>query len=128
MGFFSTPAGYKPADSMTLALATAAGVFVIYNAKVGPVADVHASLPGDVNINAAVKKAGWESIALAAAMTLLSRDLNVAILGFGAVVAEHVLHLHAEMASPADGQIANITSPAAYAAAGSGGAALTAVG
>lgn len=126
MAFFSTPAGYKPADSMTIALATGAAVFVIYGSKVGPVADVHTTLPGDPSVNASIKKAGWESLALVVAMTLLSRDLNVAILGFGAVVAEHMMHLHAEMVSPANGQIA--ATPAAYAEAGTGAAVLTAVG
>jgi hypothetical protein len=126
MGFFSTPSGYKPADSMTIALATAAGVLVIYSGKVGPVADVQTTTPGDPSVNASIKKAGWESIALVAAMTLLSRDLNVAILGFGAIVLEHTMYLHGEMASPADGQIQ--ASPAAYAEAGAGAAVLTAVG
>ena len=125
MSFFSTPSGYKPADSMTIALATAGGVFVLYGSKVGPIADVHASASGDPNVNASIKKAGWESIALVAAMTLLSRDLNVAILGGGASVLEHVMHLHAEMANPANGQIAAVTSQAAYQPAG--GAQLSAV-
>lgn len=110
--FFSTPGGYKAADSMTIGLATAAGVFMLYSGHVGPVADVHATSPGDVNLNAAIKKAGWESLLLVAGMTLLSRDLNVAILGASAVVLEHVMYLHAEMASPADAQIA--VSPSAY--------------
>ncbi len=126
MAFFSTPSGYKPADSMTIALATAAGVAVIYSGKVGPVADVQTTTPGDPSVNAAIKKAGWESIALVAAMMLLSRDLNVAILGFGAIVLEHTMYLHGEMASPANGQIQ--ASPAAYAEAGAGAAVLTAIG
>jgi hypothetical protein len=124
MSLLSTPPGYKPADSITIALATAAGVAVIYSGKVGPVADVQATLPGDPSVNASIKKAGWESIALVAAAVLLSRDLNVAILGFGAVMLEHTMHLHAEMVSPADGQIA--AAPQAYAPAG-GSAALSAV-
>jgi hypothetical protein len=111
---------------MTIALATAGGVFMLYGAKVGPAADVHTTLPGDPSVNAAIKKAGWESIALVVAMTLLSRDLNVAILGFGAIMVEHTMHLHAEMANPANGQIQ--ASPAAYAPAGAPGAALSAVG
>jgi hypothetical protein len=126
MGFFSTPPGYKPADSMTIAMATAGGVLVIYGSTIGPAADVQATLPGDPSVNSAVKKAGWESIALVAVMTLLSRDLNVAILGFGAVVLEHTKYLHSEMASPASGQIQ--ATPQAYAAAGTGAAVLTAVG
>jgi hypothetical protein len=126
MGFFSPPRGYAPADSMTIALATAGGVFVIYNGKIGPAADVQASMPGDPGINASIKKAGWEALLLVAGMTLLSRDLNVAILGFGAIMLEHTLYLHSEMASPASGQIQ--ASPAAYASAGESAAILTAVG
>jgi hypothetical protein len=126
MGFFSPPRGYAPADSMTISLATAAGVFVIYGATIGPAADVQASLPGDPSVNSSIKKAGWESLALVMGMTLLSRDLNVAILGFGAVVLEHTKYLHSEMASPASGQVQ--ATPQAYAAAGAGAAVLTAVG
>lgn len=126
MGFFSPPKGYAPADSMTIGLATAGGVVVIYNSKIGPAADVQASMSGDPSVNASIKKAGWESIALVAAMTLLSRDLNVAILGFGAVLLEHTMYLHSELASPGSGQIQ--ASPAAYASAGAGAAVLTAVG
>jgi len=126
MGFFSTPPGYKPADSMTIALATAGGVLVIYGSNVGPMCDVAATLPGDPNINSAIKKSGWEAIALVAAMTLLSKDLNVAILGFGAIVLKHTTYLHAEMTNPGTGQIAN--TPSNYAAAGASAAVLTAVG
>lgn len=126
MGFFSPPKGYAPADSMTVSLATAAGVLVIYGSKVGPVADVHATTPGDANINASIKKAGWEALALVTAMTLLSRDLNTLILGGAAIILEHTMYLHGEMASPANGQIT--ASPSAYAAAGTSAAVLTAVG
>jgi hypothetical protein len=112
MGFFSPPAGYKPADSMTIALATAGGVLVIYSGKVGPVADVQTSMTGDPSVNASIKKAGWEALLLVTAMTLLSRDLNVAILGGAAVILEHTMYLHSEMASPANGQIT--VTPAEY--------------
>lgn len=112
MSFFSPPAGYKPADSMTIAVATAAGVFVIYGSKIGPAADVHASDSGDIAINAAIRKAGWEALLLVAGMSLLSRDLNVVILGGAAIILEHTMYLHADLASPADGKIS--VNPAAY--------------
>ena len=113
MGFFDKPiAGLKPADSVTIALATALGVAVIYNSKVGPVADVHVTAPGDGAINAAIKKAGWESWVLVAAVTLMTRDLNVALLGGGTLVLEHIMYLHAEMSNPATGQI--VPKPGAY--------------
>lgn len=106
MGFFSKPiAGLKPADSVVIALATAVGVITIYSAKVGPVADVHTTAPGDGPVNASIKKAGWQSWVLVAGVTLLSRDLNVAIMGGSAVIMEHAMYLHADMSSPATGEI-----------------------
>ena len=127
MSFFSTPSGYKPADSLTISLATAAGVLVIYNSKIGPVADVSATRPGDPAINSAIRKAGWEAWLLVAGMTLLSRDLNVAILGGAAVLAEHTMYLHGEMVSPGTGQIE--VNPEAYQPAGvSAGANLSLAG
>jgi hypothetical protein len=114
--FFTPPKGYAAADSMSIGLATAAGVIVIYGAKVGPAADVHASATGDIAINASIRKAGWESLLLVAGMTLLSRDLNVTLLGMSAVLLEHVMYLHADLASPSTGQIS--TGPGAYLPAG----------
>ena len=113
MGFFDKPiAGLKPADSIVIALGVAIGVVTIYSAKVGPVADVHTTAPGDGPVNASIKKAGWQSWILVAGVTLLSRDLNVAILGGGTIIMEHVMYLHADMANPADGQI--VPKPGSY--------------
>jgi hypothetical protein len=112
MSFFSTPPGYKPADSLTLSLATAVGVMVIYSGKIGPVADVQASQSGDSPVNASIKKAGWEALLLVAGMTILSRDLNTTILGGATIILEHCQYLHAEMASPETGEIQ--VNPAAY--------------
>lgn len=112
VNFFSPPKGYAPADSMTLGIATAGGVFMIYGAKIGPCADVQMTQPGDPSVNSSIRKAGWEAILLATAMTLLSRDLNVAILGFGAVILEHTMYLHSSMASGTTGQIT--AAPGAY--------------
>src|SRR5215469_6759430 len=110
---------------MTVALATAGGVLVVYSGKIGPVADVQASQSGDPSINASIKKAGWESWLLVAGMTLLSRDLNIAIAGGMAVILEHVMYLHADMASPSDGKIQ--VAPEAYQPAGIAAGANTAL-
>lgn len=124
--FFSRPiAGLRPADSITISLATGIGVAAIYNQDIGPVADVHATQPFDSAINSAVKKAGWKALLLVAGVTLLSRDLNVVLIGGTMVILEHAMYLHADMASPSTGQVQ--VSPAAYQPAGAGGAGLTAV-
>lgn len=113
MGFFDRPiAGLRPADSIIIAITAGIGVSAIYGAKIGPVSDLHATIPGDANMNSAIKKAGWESLLLVGALTLLTRDLNVVILGGGLIIAEHVMYLHADMSSPVSGKIE--ASPEAY--------------
>jgi hypothetical protein len=118
MGFFDKPiAGLRPADSITIALATGIGVAAIYGSDVGPVADVHASQPGDSSIGAAIKKAGTKSLILVAGVTLLTRDLNVVFIGGTMTILEHLSYLHADMASPA--QAGGFTAtPQSYQAAG----------
>ena len=104
-------------NSIIAALATAALVIGIYNMKVGPVSDVHASDAGDGNLAASVKKAGWEAVVAVAGLTLLANDANIAILGGAAVIAEELSYRHAMMTNPASGQIQ--VTPASYQSAGS---------
>lgn len=117
MSFFSKPvAGLKPADSITISLAVAIGVAALYAAAVGPVSDVHATMPGDGSVNSAIRKAGWKALLLVGAVTLLSRDLNVVYLGGGMIIYEHATYLHADMASPSTGEIT--VTPQSYQPAG----------
>lgn len=118
MSFFDKPiAGLRPADSITIALATGIGVAAIYGSDVGPVADVHMSMPGDTSVSAAIKKAGVKGWLLVAGVTLLTRDLNVVFIGGSMVLLEHLSYLHADMSNPAaGGDIA--VNPSAYTAAG----------
>lgn len=118
MSFFDKPiAGLRPADAITLALATGIGVAAIYGSDVGPVADVHTTAPGDASIGAAIKKAGVKAWILVAGVTLLTRDLNVVYIGGSMVILEHLSYLHADMASPAQGGGFS-TAPQSYQAAG----------
>lgn len=117
MSFFDRPiAGLRPADSITISLATGIGVSAIYGMDVGPVADVHTTQAGDSAINAAIKKAGWKSLLLVAGMTLLTRDLNVVYIGGSMIILEHVMYLHADMAAPSTGEVQ--VNPEAYQPAG----------
>lgn len=118
MSFFDKPiAGLRPADSITIALATGIGVAAIYGSDVGPVADVHMSMPGDTSVTASIKKAGVKSWLLVAGVVLLTRDLNVVFIGGSMVLLEHLSYLHADMSNPAaGGDIA--VNPSAYQSAG----------
>lgn len=103
-------------NSIITSLATVAVVVGIYQAKVGPVSDVHATAANDGNVAASIKKAGWEALAVVAGIALLAGDMNIVILGGAAVVAEELSYRHANMTNPATGQIQ--LTPQAYAPAG----------
>jgi len=103
-------------NSIITSMAAAGLVIGIYNMSVGPVSDVHATDAGDINMQASVKKAGWKSVIFIGGLFILSQDLNVAILGGSAIIAEELSYRHALMASPASGQIE--VTPASYQPAG----------
>lgn len=103
-------------NSIVTSLATVAVVVAVYQAKIGPVSDVHATAPNDGNIAASLRKAGWESLGIVAAIALLAGDMNIVILGGAAVVAEELSYRHANMTNPATGQIS--LTPQAYMPAG----------
>lgn len=118
MSFFDKPiGGLRPADSITIALAAGIGVAAIYGSDVGPVADVHASLPHDPSMVASIKKAGIKSFLLVAGVTILTRDLNVVFIGGSMGLLEHLSYLHADMSNPAQGGAVTAT-PQSYQAAG----------
>lgn len=116
--FFDKPiAGLRPADSITIALATGIGVAAVYGSDVGPVGDVHMTLPGDPSVTSAIKKAGVKSWLLVAGVTLLTRDLNVVFIGGSMVILEHLSYLHADLSNPSQGG-ALTAVPQDYQAAG----------
>lgn len=116
MSIFSRPVLGKE-NSVIMSLAAVGLVVAIYNASAGPVADVHATDAGDINMASGIRKGGWLSLAAVAGLTLLGRDLNIAILGAGTIVAEEVIYRHAHMANPGTGKITP-PPPAAYLPAG----------
>jgi hypothetical protein len=103
-------------NSIITALAAAALVVGVYQAKIGPLADAQISPSNDPNLLASIKKAGWQALGLVAAVTLLAQDPNILILGGATVVAEELSYRHAIMASPDTGQIT--VTPASYLPAG----------
>jgi hypothetical protein len=103
-------------NSIITSLATVAVVVAVYQSKIGPVSDVHATAPNDGNIAASIRKAGWQSLGVVSAIALLAGDLNIVILGGAAVIAEELSYRHANMTNPGTGQITLM--PASYQPAG----------
>lgn len=68
-------------------------------------AQIHATDPHDPNIDRARKKAAITAGVAAAAVSVLSHDLNPWILGGGAIIVSDVFVRHANVASPVNGQV-----------------------
>jgi len=91
----------KPEGSIMSGLAVTGLVYAVYQMHVGTVADAHVTEPNHPSLQSSKKKAGWEAFALVAAISLITRDGNVAVLGFGTIVAMELAYQHAISANPA---------------------------
>lgn len=93
----------KPEGSIVSGLATAGSVYAIYNLQVGPVAQAYASDANHNALESSRKKAGLQSFLLVSAITLLTRDSGVGILGYASIIAMEASYRHAIMADPNTG-------------------------
>src|SRR5215472_9013829 len=84
-------------NSIIMSAAAAGLVFAIFQGKVGPVADVHATGSSDGNMGASIRKAEWTSLLVVSALTLLAGDPNIMIVGGGMTIIEQVQYRHAWM-------------------------------
>jgi len=95
----------KPSESIMAALATAAVVYSVYQLDVGSVANAHATEANHPSLEAAKKKAGYTAFALVGALTLITKDGNVGVIGFGSIIAMELHYRQAIMSSPETGRI-----------------------
>lgn len=95
----------KPDQSVMAAIATAGSVYAVYNLNVGSVAQAHATPANHAALESSRKKAGLTSFALVSGLFLITRDGNVAILGYASIAAMEVIYRHGIMADPASGRI-----------------------
>jgi len=103
----------KPEGSVVAGLAVVGLVYATYQLDVGDVASAYATSANHPALESSRKKAGYTAFSFVAALTLITRDANVGILGFGAIVAMEVHYRHAIMAAPDTG-VAQIPSPTEY--------------
>jgi hypothetical protein len=91
----------KPDGSIGLGIATMVLTYAIYDHNLPDMATIHATDPGDINVEAARKKAAWTAAAAISAITLLTKDVNILILG-GVTLFAFDMHT----------RLANATNPA----------------
>jgi NADH:ubiquinone oxidoreductase subunit H len=93
----------KPEGSITSGIATMGIVYATYQLDVGSVSQAAASDANHPILESSRKKAGYTSFVVVAAISLITRDANVAILGFASIVAMEAHYRHAIMADPTTG-------------------------
>jgi hypothetical protein len=95
----------KPEVSLTVAAATGALVYGIFQAELPSKADVHAADAHNQYISRSVSVAGWTSAAAVAGISLLAKDPTVFVVG-GAFAAFLTWRAkHASYTNPATNQI-----------------------
>lgn len=90
----------KPEGSIMSGMAVVGLVYAIYQMHVGSVADAHVTEPNHPSLESSRKKAGYISLAVVAALTLITRDGNVLVLGSGSIVGMELTYRHAIMSNP----------------------------
>jgi hypothetical protein len=108
----------KPDGSIALGIATGIFVTVIYDRQLPSGAVMHATDAGDGNIEAARKKAAWTSAAVLSGVTLLTRDVNVFVLGAVVLFALDMHTRHANASNPDTQEL--VSAAPGYGAAGNG--------
>lgn len=103
----------SPTASIGTALAVGGSVFAVYNLSIGPIAGAHASEPNHPALESSRKKAGYTSFVLVSALALITKDGNVAVIGYGSIVAMEIAYRHGIMVDANTGSIVP-PSPAAY--------------
>lgn len=95
----------KPEGTVMGGIATAGAVWAIYSMNIGSVSSAHASDANHGALESSRKKAGYIAFIFVSAMTLLTRDSNIGLLGYGSIVAMEINTRHAIMVNPGNGQM-----------------------
>ena len=104
----------KPEGSAIAGLATVGVVYGIYQLNIGSVAQTHATDANHPLLETSRKKAGLAALVLVGALTLITKDGNVGILGAGTIIAMELTYRHGIMSNPVSGKLENPNPAAAY--------------
>lgn len=104
----------KPDASTMAGLATVGVVFAVYQLNVGNVSQAMATDANHPVLETSRKKAGYTALALVAALTLITKDANVGILGSGTIIAMELSYRSGIMANPSSLKLENPNPQAAY--------------
>lgn len=94
----------SPEASIGTGLAVGVVAYGVFQAHMPAVCDVRTVDPGNRDVHAAMKSAGWQAAAATAAISLIARDATVFILGGAVTVALMWSYTHANTVNPSTGK------------------------
>jgi hypothetical protein len=103
-----------PKASTMAAIATAGTVFAIYQLNVGSVSQATITRANNSALENSRKKAGYTALAAVAALTLITKDANIGILGAGSIIAMELAYRHGIMADNQSMKMQNPNPETAY--------------
>lgn len=95
----------KPETSVIVGVSTAAMVYGVYSFSLPNTAVMHATDPADINIEAGRKKAAWTSAAVVGAVSLMTKDTTIFVLGGIMLIALDWHARHANAVAPDTGKL-----------------------
>jgi hypothetical protein len=103
--FKLTSAIKAPEGSITIGLAEAAAVYMIYGAALPNHADIRSADPHNRDVEMARRHAAWKSAAVLGIIFLMTKDLNSFLIGGAALGGIDIMYKHANGVHPATGKL-----------------------
>jgi hypothetical protein len=94
----------KPDSSVTIGLAEAAAVYVIYQSALPSHADLRSAPAHDQDIEGARKAAAWKAASILGLVFLITQDVNSFLIGGAALGGIDFMAKHANAVNPATGK------------------------
>jgi hypothetical protein len=94
-----------PEGSITVGLAEAAAVYMIYQAALPNHTDIRAADPHNTDIEASRKRAAWKAASILGLVFLITQDLNSFLIGGAALAGIDLMTKHANAVHPSTGKI-----------------------
>lgn len=102
----------KPESSITVGLAEAAAVYVIYQSALPSHADIRSADPHNGDIEASRKRAAWKAASILGLVFLITQDVNSFLIGGLALGGIDLMVKHANAVHPSTGKMAGPAAPA----------------
>ena len=95
----------KPPESITVGIAEAAAIYMIYQSALPSHADIRSAPANNTDIESARKAAAWKSAGILGFVFLLSRDINSFFIGGLALGGVDYMAKHSNGINPATGKL-----------------------